>query len=183
MKKTFFELIRYIKNPVLEKDSNTDFTYRIKKFGFILLICLLLGIAFTPIFSIIEATGLINMEEHAMEDMMKMFSKPVIFLFAVIVAPLFEELIFRAPLTLFKDTKTFKIAFYVFAIIFGLIHISNFNITQNVLILAPILVAPQTILGGVFGFIRVRFGLGWSMGLHACYNGILMLLTFSADLF
>lgn len=183
MKELFFELIKYIKNPTIDKDPNTDLTYRIKKFGFVLLICLLLGMAFTPILVIIEELGLINMDEHAMEDMMKMFSKPVIFFIAAVVAPLFEELIFRAPLTLFKEAKSFKIAFYVFAIIFGLIHISNFNITQNVILLAPILVAPQTILGGVFGFIRVRFGLRWSMALHACYNGILMLLTFSADLF
>jgi membrane protease YdiL (CAAX protease family) len=183
MKKTFLELINYLKNPVLEKDSNTDFKYRIKKFGFILIISLFTGIAISPIFSIIEALDLINMDEHAMEDMLKTFSKPVIFLFVVIVAPLFEELIFRGPLTLFKKGKSFKIGFYVFAIIFGFIHLSNFKITENVLILAPILVAPQTILGGYFGFIRVRFGLVWSIGLHACYNGILMLLTFSSDLF
>ena len=33
------------------------------------------------------------------------------------------------------------------------------------------------------GFIRVRFGLGWSMALHAFYNGVLMLITFSTDAF
>ncbi len=183
MKKTFLELISYLKNPVLEKDSNTDFKYRLKKFGFILIISLLTAIAISPIFSIIEALGLINMEEHAMEDLMRTFSKPVILFFAVVLAPISEELIFRAPLTLFKEAKGFKIAFYAFAIIFGLTHLSNFKITENVLILAPLLVAPQTILGGYFGFTRIRFGLGWSIALHAFYNGILMLLAFSTDLF
>lgn len=182
MKETFFELINYIKNPVLEKDLNTDFKYRIRKFGFILLICLTIGFIISPIFVLIEELGWVNMENHAMEDMMKNFSKSYIFFFAVVIAPVFEELFFRAPITLFKKSKSFKISFYVFAIIFGLIHLTNFKITTNVLLLAPILVAPQTILGGVFGFIRVRFGLGWSIALHACYNGILMLITFSADL-
>ncbi len=182
MKKTFFELLNYIKNPVLEEDANPDFKYRIKKFGFILIICLITGIAISPVFTLIEELGLVNMEDHAMEDLMNRFSKPVIFFFAVIIAPFFEELIFRAPLTLFKKAKSFKIAFYVFAVLFGLVHITNFKITTNVLLLTPILVAPQTILGGFFGFIRVRFGLGWSMALHACYNGILMLIAFSTDL-
>jgi membrane protease YdiL (CAAX protease family) len=183
MKKTFLELITYLKNPVLEKDSNTDFKYRIKKFCLILIICLLTVIAISPIFSIIEASNLINIEEHAMKDLMKRFSKPILFFLSVVFAPLLEELIFRAPLTLFKKKKSFKVAFYTFAIIFGLIHISNFKITENVLILAPLLLAPQIILGSFFGFIRVRFGLIWSIALHASYNGILLLLTFSADLF
>jgi membrane protease YdiL (CAAX protease family) len=183
MKETFLELLNYLKNPILEEDSNTNIKYRIKKFGFLLIISLLTGILISPIFIIIEELGWVNMDDHAMEDMIKQFSKPMIFLFAVVFAPLFEELVFRAPLTLFKNQKSFKIAFYAFAIIFGLIHLSNFKVTQNVLLLAPFLVAPQILLGGFFGFIRVRFGLNWSIALHACYNGTLMLITFSADLF
>lgn len=182
MKETFSELITYLRNPVLEQDSNSSFKYRIKKFSYLLLLCLAIGFVFSPIFVLIEESGWIDMEEHAMKDMMDRFSKPVIFFLAVIIAPLFEELIFRAPLTLFKKPKNFKIAFYFFAILFGLVHITNFKITQNVILLAPVLVAPQTILGGVFGFIRVRFGLSWSILLHGFYNGILMLITFSVDL-
>jgi membrane protease YdiL (CAAX protease family) len=183
MKETFLELMNYLKNPVLEEDSNMDFKYRIRKFGFLLVICLLTGLAISPIFTLIEEFGWINMEDHAMEEMMQQFSKPIIFFFAVVIAPLFEELIFRAPLTLFKNKKSFKIPFYIFAILFGLVHLNNFKMTQNVILLAPILVAPQTLLGGYLGFIRIRFGLGWSMALHAAYNGILMLLAFSSDLF
>ncbi|TXD50887.1 MULTISPECIES: CPBP family intramembrane glutamic endopeptidase [unclassified Polaribacter] len=183
MKKTFLELLKYLKNPVLEEDTNTDFTYRSKKFGALLIICLLTGVVISPLFSIIEALGLVNMEDHAIEDMMKRFSTTEIFLFAVVLAPLLEELFFRAPLTLFKDPKIFKWAFYTFAIIFGMIHISNFGITLNVILLAPILVAPQIILGGYLGFIRVRFGLLWSIALHAFYNGVLMALTLAPELF
>ena len=183
MKETFLDLINYLKNPTLQEDENKEIEYRLVKFCWLLAICLLTGLAITPIFSIIENFGLINMEDHAMEDMMKTLSKPVIFLMAVGFAPLFEEIIFRAPLTLFKKQNTFKIFFYLFAILFGFVHLFNFTITQNVLILAPILVAPQILLGCYLGFIRVRFGLLWSIALHACYNGILMLITFSAELF
>jgi hypothetical protein len=183
MKETFQELLVYLKSPILEKDENQDFNYRIKKFSHLLVICLLTGLLITPIFAIIEELGWVNMDDHTMEDMMKDFTKPIIFLFVVVIAPLFEELIFRAPITLFKGKNSFKIGFYVFAVLFGLVHISNFTMTTNVLLLTPILVLPQTLLGGYLGFIRVRFGLGWSMALHACYNGVLMLITFSTDAF
>ena len=122
------------------------------------------------------------MNDHAMEELMKTMPKIAIFLFAVVLAPVLEELFFRAPITLFKNSKTFKIYFYLFAVLFGLIHITNFKITNNVLLLAPILVAPQTILGGYLGFIRVRFGLAWSILLHACYNAFFVLLSFAGDL-
>lgn len=183
MKQTFQELISYLKNPVLESDGNTDFRYRFTKFVHLLLICLATGILIMPLFSLIQELGWIDMENHAMEDMMKNYSNFLLFFLVVIVAPFFEEIIFRAPLTLFKSKSTFKIAFYTFALVFGLVHISNFGMTTNVLLLTPILVLPQLLLGGYLGFIRVRFGLHWSMALHACYNGILMLLSFSADLF
>ena len=181
MKETFAELVRYLKNPVLSKDENLSFNYRIKKFAYILLICLITGLFISPVFVLIEELGWVNMEDHAMEDLMKTYSKSIIFLLVAIFAPLLEELIFRAPLTLFKKSSSFKIAFYVFAVIFGFIHLSNFKISTNVLLLAPILVLPQTILGGVFGYVRVRFNLSWSIALHACYNGILMFLSFAEN--
>ena len=113
---------------------------------------------------------------------MKSMSKTVLFMVAVIAAPLLEELLFRAPITLFQNKKYFKIVFYTFALVFGFIHLSNFEITTNVLLLAPILVAPQIILGGYLGFIRVRFGLIWSILLHASYNAFFVLITFASDL-
>ena len=122
------------------------------------------------------------MDEHAMKEMMDNFSKTSIFFFAVIIAPLLEELFFRTPITLFANKKRFRTTFYIIAILFGLIHLSNFNITTNTLLLAPILVAPQIILGGYLGYIRVRFGLIWSIFLHASYNAFFMLISFTSDL-
>ncbi|EAQ41743.1 CPBP family intramembrane glutamic endopeptidase [Polaribacter sp. MED152] len=179
MIETLKELFIYFKNPILEEDQNIDFSYRIKKFISLLLICLATGFLISPLFILIESLGFVDMQNHAMEDLMKKLSKPIIFLFAAIIAPVFEELIFRAPLTAFKKKNQFRIAFYVFTILFGLVHITNFDITTNVLLLSPILVLPQLLVGGYFGFIRIRFGLVWSMALHGCYNAILMLVSFS----
>ncbi|QXP74352.1 CPBP family intramembrane glutamic endopeptidase [Tenacibaculum sp. HL-MS23] len=182
MKDTFKELVGYLKNPVLEKDTNQENSYRFKKFLHLLIISILTGAALTPLFALIEYLGLVDMNTHAMEDLMKRMSKIKVFLYAGIAAPLLEELLFRAPITLFKSKKYFKVVFYAFALIFGFIHLSNFGITTNVLLLAPILVAPQIILGGYLGFIRVRFGLTWSMLLHASYNVFFVLITFTTDL-
>ncbi|WP_237276150.1 CPBP family intramembrane glutamic endopeptidase [Tenacibaculum ovolyticum] len=182
MKETFSELIKYLRAPVLEEDNNRDNFYRFKKFFHLLIISILTATLLSPLFGLIEHLGWIDMDTHAMEELMKNMSKTKVFLFAVIVAPLLEELFFRAPITLFQNKKYFKIVFYIFAIVFGFVHLSNFQITTNVLILAPILVAPQIILGGYLGFIRVRFGLIWSILLHASYNAFFVLISFAVDL-
>ena len=70
---------------------------------------------------------------------MERYSKPMIFFMIVIIAPIFEEIFFRAPLTLFKKAKSFKNAFYVFAIIFGFIHLTNYKISTNDFIICTII--------------------------------------------
>lgn len=182
MKDTFTELITYLKKPILKEDTDKSNFYRFKKFFNLLIISILTGALLSPLFILIEHLGWVDMNTHAMEDLLKNMSKIKVFLFTVIAAPLLEELIFRAPITLFKQAKHFKIAFYIFAVIFGLVHITNFKTTTNVLLLAPVLVAPQIILGGYLGFIRVRFGLIWSILLHASYNAFFVLISFAGNL-
>ena len=62
MKETINELIVYIKNPVLEKDENTNFTYRLKKLFSIFTISLLTSFIFTILISLLEESGLFNSE-------------------------------------------------------------------------------------------------------------------------
>ncbi|MBL4904557.1 MAG: CPBP family intramembrane metalloprotease [Flavobacteriaceae bacterium] len=178
MTETFKEILLFLKNPILEKDPNTSLSYRLKKFSQLLVISLITGFAFAIIIGIITTTGLLTIENHAMEDIMDQFSLSFVFLIAVVIAPILEELIFRAPLTLFKKRSSFKVAFYAFTLIFGLVHISNYEMTTQILLFTPILVAPQVFLGAYFGYIRVRFGLIWSIALHASFNGILMSFDF-----
>lgn len=182
MKDTLLHLWNYCKAPVLQEDQNIAISYRFTNFFHLLLLCLITSFIFMPIFGILEELNWISMEEHAMSDITKKYPKLFIFFLVAVMAPLIEELIFRAPLTLFHRPKAFRNAFYIFAILFGLVHLSNYtNITSTIVILTPILVAPQLLLGFYFGYIRVRFGLHWSIALHATYNGILMLFSFIAD--
>jgi membrane protease YdiL (CAAX protease family) len=182
MKETFLNLVTYLKNPILEKDTNTNLKYRFQIFFKILVISILTGFIITPIFALIHEFGLVNMENHKVEDAFKNMGIPLMILIGAIIVPIIEELLFRAPITSFKKPKSFKIAFYIFTFLFGFVHISNFEITTNVLLLAPLLVLPQIILGGYLGYIRVRFGLQWSMLLHGTYNLFFLLISTVTEL-
>lgn len=177
MRELLKELFLFLKKPILVKDENTNFNYRFTIFLRLLILSLATGFVISPVFSILENLEIINLDNHASKQMIKEFSKIQVVLFTVILAPLLEELIFRAPITAFKNPKYFGFFFYLLAILFGYIHITNFEISQNILLVSPILVLPQILLGGYLGFIRVRFGLIWSIALHASYNGILVSIS------
>jgi len=70
--------------------------------------------------------------------------------------------------------KFYDWVFYLMTMAFGLMHIMNFEPSLNIYLLAPILVAPQILIGINLGYLRVRFGLIWSILFHAFYNGVLM---------
>ncbi|MDG2193270.1 MAG: CPBP family intramembrane metalloprotease [Polaribacter sp.] len=178
MTDTFIEIIQFIKNPTAEKDPNTNFNYRLSKFGQVFAISLISSFALAILIGILVLSNLVSIEQHAMKDIMDSYSMPFVFFLAVVLAPILEESIFRAPLTLFKKQPSFKIALYTATLLFGFMHITNYEISLRILLFSPILVAPQIFLGFYLGFVRVRFGLLWAMALHACFNGLLMSFDF-----
>ena len=167
------EIWNYLKNPTYSPYSLEEKENKWRIFREILILNLvssfLLGLFIALITSIIK----VDIGEHGINELFKKFSVYIIFLLGVLVAPILEELIFRAPLGFFKNSKYFKVAFYCSFILFGAVHITNFTSYKDFLWLAPLLVLPQTVAGIFLGFIRVKLGLGWSMLLHACHNGIL----------
>lgn len=183
MIETFNNLIIYLKNPDFEEDTNTSFKYRLRIFFHFLLICILTSLFLTPLLGLIQVSGLVDMQKHKVTELLKQLTPGTMFLLAAVIAPIFEELIFRAPLTIpfFKKKNIFKLVFYTFAILFGFVHLSNFKITTNIILLSPLLVLPQIILGSYLGCIRIKFGLLWSILLHATYNSIFILISFAGD--
>ncbi len=76
-------------------------------------------------------------------------------------------------------SKKFKYFFYASAIIFGLLHATNF--TGNVYLIIGfsfILGGPQIILGLILGFIRMKYGLIYSILFHFIINSTLLLSLF-----
>ena len=68
----------------------------------------------------------------------------------------------------------FLIVFYFSAIIFGVVHITNFQSTSSNYAFLPLLVLPQIAMGIFAGYLRVRSGLLWGFALHALHNAIFM---------
>ncbi|MBP1840800.1 CPBP family intramembrane glutamic endopeptidase [Formosa algae] len=169
------QYLKFIKHPELKEDKTLFEGYsKINVFVTALIVAFVLNIGFTILFSIIEAFGLVNFDDHASAQLFEDYPYYVVVLLGVVLAPILEELFFRGPLTLFK-TKHYIYVFYFFTLAFGFVHITNFEITRNVLLLSPILVAPQIIIGLFLGVIRLQYGLGYSMLFHAIYNGILII--------
>ncbi len=111
---------------------------------------------------------------HSLENILQEYSPLMIFFLVVIFAPVIEELIFRAPLALFRTSRHFRFALYFSVFAFGFIHLFNFEEYYKYFWMAPLLVLPQLIAGVFLAFIRVRMGLVYSMLLHAAFNCIII---------
>ena len=170
----FEELFLFVKSPVYTKDPNEQLQYRCIRIAKLLVLSIGLSLVLLTVASTLQTLFKIEIGKHAIDDLFENNSPIIILLLAVIVAPVLEELIFRAPLKWFRSSPYFRIIFYVFAICFGVVHLTNFEITPQVLALAPVLVAPQISIGILLGFVRVRFGLLWSITMHGLYNLILI---------
>lgn len=147
--------------------------------------------------------GLFDRDNHKITDMIKTFPVVELLAFTVIIAPVFEELIFRLYLR-YKNNyalhflisivsptgvrneqkaetflisiwkKRYKFIFYFSAVLFGLIHIINYEFSYTILLLSPILVAPQIILGLIIGYLRVRIGFVSGLLLHSLHNAFVL---------
>lgn len=167
------KLWSFIKNPHYQEDENTNIKYRLNILFRLLIIALLISIILGGLLGLVETAFNLDFGKHAIEEALERFSPWFLGFLAVIIAPLFEELIFRGPMVLFKDKPYFKYVFYALTLIFGFYHITNFEISTTILVLSPLLVAPQISIGTILGYIRVRFGLLWAITLHALYNLLL----------
>ena len=169
-----FNVWKYLKSPKYREYIEAKISYKKT-----ILFSLLKWNLFLGLFSVFVYSSLIKMfnlelGDHAVSDLFSKNSVLGIFFLACIVAPCIEELIFRGPLIFFKNSPHFKYAFYTSVLFFGIVHIFNFQGGAAVYYLAPLLIAPQLIAGIFLGYIRVKFGLKWSILLHFSYNTILI---------
>lgn len=164
----------FLRNPIYIEDENVGFGYRARVVVQLVVFSVVASMVLALIIDTIQKLFEVDLGKHAIDDFMQKYPLSYLFIGAVIAAPILEELIFRGPMSLFKQKPYFHIIFYLLTLVFGFYHITNFEVTTTILLLSPILVAPQLIVGCLLGFIRVRFGLIWSVGFHACYNLILI---------
>lgn len=64
----------------------------------------------------------------------------------------------------------FPFIFHIASLAFAGVHLHNFNFQNTPLTILPLLVLPQWITGLVLGWLRIRYGIGAAIGLHALFN-------------
>ncbi len=166
----------FVRNPRYQSYSTGPLKYKIKIFFGLLKWNLGIGISIVFFTFFLTDTLGMDMGEHANDTLFKEHSLFTVFCLMTIIAPIIEELIFRGPLVFFKSSRFFPLAYYISFLAFGAIHLGNFQNFEDAILVAPLLVAPQLIMGVFLGFIRVRLGLSWAVLLHGCHNGIIFLI-------
>ena len=67
--------------------------------------------------------------------------------------------------------KNYRCFFYFIVVLFAVLHLFNFNgINSHNLFVAIILVVPQIILGLILGYLRIKYGIAYSILFHAIVN-------------
>lgn len=174
MQNTLNDVITFVKSPHCTRDHSYTLQQKLTTLTHILVFSFIVAILLGMLISIFGHFQIIDLDNHANTKLFEEFSPLVILFLVAVVAPVIEELIFRAPITLFcKYKPQFKYIFYAFALAFGYVHLFNFEISLNIILLSPILVLPQILLGFFLGYLRLKFGLLYAIILHALYNGIL----------
>lgn len=69
--------------------------------------------------------------------------------------------------------------FHGMTLAFACLHLLNFNLPASSYWLLPLLILPQWVTGLVLGWMRVRFGIGAAIMLHALFNAGPMLLLWA----
>jgi len=77
--------------------------------------------------------------------------------------------------------NNFPLIFYSSTILFASVHFFNFANFKELYLVLPFLVAPQLLLGFILAYIRMRYGLRWSIFYHFFHNSLsaLPILIFS----
>lgn len=176
------DFIKFLKHPD-DTQLAVGFFEKIKIVGVLLIfeVVVLLSL-------VIPLDYLVNKIEIIKEPKLD-YSETLGFMFfsAVILAPVFEELICRYLLRykalqkriFSRETwdKIFPYLVYGFSISFGLLHLFNYqNDGLLFYLFSPLVVLSQLSGGFVLSFIRVRINFIWGMFFHALWNFILAIL-------
>ncbi|MBU0695311.1 MAG: CPBP family intramembrane metalloprotease [Bacteroidetes bacterium] len=89
---------------------------------------------------------------------------------AVVLISIYFSISFKKLNKLIFIKRFFPFHFYLTAICFGLVHLSNFSNPFEYGFPVILLVMPQLFAGLILGYVRMRFGLSKSMMMHAAYN-------------
>lgn len=103
-------------------------------------------------------------------------------LIALISFPLFYVLTQSIQARLRSVWKNhFVVVFHFVVVVFGLIHLGNYTNVNNYVWALP-LVSIQLLLGYFLGFLRMKFGFWYGVGLHILWNFTITLIALSENI-
>jgi len=74
--------------------------------------------------------------------------------------------------------SNFKYIFHLYAITFGILHLTNFEtIYWWMIVISPLLTAPYIALGYILGYIRMKYGFTYGWLIHSTINFISVMLA------
>lgn len=176
MKDILLDFWHFVKHPKDEQYTEEDKNYKWKVFSLLFVLKLFFLIIYVPLANVIDS----NFEfDHTFEE--KNYKIINVILTIVILAPLFEEILFRLVLRRTKKinkiitentwTKYFPFLVYFSSIVFGIIHFGNYSNFDTIFIfVAPIMISTQILSGFILAFIRVRFSFILGYIFHAFWN-------------
>lgn len=185
MKKIFFEIVEFIKNPIDQEIGNYSLTKNLRYLFIVLLIDILINLVFfVPLILLLDKVEPMVTEPRIIYSQNTFWVK--LFLYSVF-APLLEEIIFRSWLKYHKSyhffisrnkwERIFKHLVYFSTISFGLLHISNYENSSTLFyILAPLIISTQICGGFLIAFIRVRFNFISGILLHSLWNFLALII-------
>lgn len=193
IKSSLKDLSYFLKNPKDEQDISQSKQQKAKRLFSLLAIDIPIMMLLSILINHFVSLGWVELENHQVKLLLDLMPIGLVFFFTVIFIPFIEEIIFRLFLrfkrnfflqiitSVFPQTKTpivgfwnkkFGFVFYFSAIVFALIHITNYNSTSTIIYLIPILVLPQFISGLFIGYLRVRYNFMSGYLFHAIHNAI-----------
>ena len=204
IKETYQDFLAFLKHPSEQPDPIQTRQQKAKRLFSLLIIDMAAMIILMSIMYGVEKLGLIDSEKHALKKLMNQLPISSILLGGVIIIPFIEELIFRlylrfkynyvaqsilllssvagaqnkSKLEIFLKnfwSKNFKSIFYLSAILFAYVHIFNFEYSTTILLLSPILIAPQFVIGLFLGYLRMKYNLVLGYFMHAIHNAIFLI--------
>ena len=204
LKNAYSDLFIFLKKPVDAPTNNRPIASKAKRLFTILLLDISLMAICLLLLKIIESTGLYSTNDNKLNELLKTMPAAVFAILGVLIIPFTEEVIFRLYLryntnyllrflvslsfVAGKKNKVrveawvkkiwhqqYRYIFYLAALLFGFIHIFNYEYDLKMLILFPLITIPQIVGGILLGYLRVRFNLIWGFFLHALHNAIFLL--------
>lgn len=203
--KPLIEFFQFLKSPFEEKILNPSFKIRLKYFWQAFLLNLIVSGLVSFILLALKSKEIINIDQSRLEFILNYMPFWLFLFLASVLIPLIEETIFRLPLTrkfnpLYfiikvyfqikndkeKDDKyliqeiwqkVFKSFFFISALTFSIVHLTNYDLTSNLVYFSLLLIFPFFFAGLIIGFLRIRFNFITGFLFHFFHNLTFILIS------